>query len=300
MAFVPNTLNNLPATSGRVFFVSSTGNSDTGGRASDGNTGRDPNVPMATIDAAIARCRANKGDMIVVMPGHAETVGASGITMDVAGVWIYGLGTGASRHTITFNATGSTLAMSAASTRSTNLRFALGIDNVVSAITITGANTIVEDCETVIHATLQFVTLLTATDAQYVVIRNNRFRGLHTASGTSGVVVDGCDDLQIIGNQISGHFTEHALDNTTPGSVDEILRATIADNFIRNDSTTAGDKAVDLDANATGMFSNNMLSGGLATTAANFSIGKMGSLESYVVDSAGDSVHGIALGTAAV
>ena len=113
MAFIANTLNNLPVTSGRIFFVSSTGNSDTGGRASDGNEGRDPSVPMATIDAAVARCRANKGDMIVVMPGHSEDPTAS-ITLDVAGVWVYGLGWGASRPTITFGALAATLSMAAA------------------------------------------------------------------------------------------------------------------------------------------------------------------------------------------
>jgi hypothetical protein len=71
-------------------------------------------------------------------------------------------------------------------------------------------------------------------------------------------------------------------------------------NYIKNDSTTAGDLAVELDAAATGVFAHNMLSGGLATTAANYDIGNMSSLESYIVDDAGVDVHGIVLGTAAV
>ena len=48
------------------------------------------------------------------------------------------------------------------------------------------------------------------------------------------------------------------------------------------------------------MFAYNMIVGGLATTAANFDIGDMSSMESYVADSAGVDVHGIVLGTAAV
>jgi len=281
---------------GNVFFVDS-GNAF----ASDGNAGDDPQKPMATIDAAIARCTASNGDVILVMPGHDEDPTAS-IAMDVAGVWIRGLGWGATRPTVTFGAAAATVAMSAANCRISNIRFDLGTvaATVTDCFNITADGCIVENCETVPHATSQFTNMLTATDSQFVQILNNKFRGLHTASGTSGIVVDGCDDIEIVGNIVSGHFTEHALDNTTPTSCDEILRAYIADNTFKNDSTTSGDLAVELDAAATGVFARNMLSGGLATTAANYDIGNLSSLESYIVDDAGVDVHGIVLGTAAV
>mgnify|MGYP006139353905 CR=1 FL=1 len=56
------------------------------------------------IEGGTARA-LNKGDVIVVMPGHAETVsGAAGINCDVAGVSIVGLGRGAARPTITMSA----------------------------------------------------------------------------------------------------------------------------------------------------------------------------------------------------
>ena len=283
-------------TTGNVFFV---GSAVTG--ASDGNAATSPDRPMATIDAAMAKCTANNGDIIFVMPGHSEDPTAS-IAMDVAGVWIRGLGWGSDRPTVTFGALAATVAMSAAGCRISNIRFDLGTvaATVTNAINITAGSCIVENCETVPHATSQFTNFLTATDAQFVVIRNNLFRGLHTASGTSGVVVDGCDDLVLTGNVISGHFTEHALDNTTPASADEILRANVSDNLIQNNSSTAGDLAVELDAAATGLFARNMLVGGLATTAANFDIGDLASMESYVSDSSGVDLYGIALGTAAV
>jgi len=300
MAFVANSLSNLPATSGQLIFV------DSGAEhAADGNAGRDPEKPMATIDAAVARCNANSGDIIVVMPGHDEDPTTS-ITLDVAGVWVYGLGWGASRPTITFGALAATLAMTADNCRVSNLRFDLGTvaTTVTAAITMTGDDLIVEDCETVVHATSQFTSLISAgvttAGSNRSIIRNNKLRSLHTAGATSGLLLTGCDDLVIEGNLISGHFGEHAIDNTTAGTADEILRATISGNFIKNDSTTAGDLAVELDGSATGIFANNMLSGGLATTAANYDIGNLSSLESYIVDDAGVDVHGIALGTAAV
>lgn len=283
-------------TTGDVFFVDSGHTS-----ASDGQTGRNRNAPMATIDAAIGRCAANNGDIVMVMPGHDENPITS-IALDVAGVWVRGLGWGASRPTITFGLLGAEFAMSAASCRVSGLRFDLGTvaATVTNAINVTAGSCVVKDCETVMHATSQFTNHITCTDAQWVGLYDNKFRSLHTASSTSGIVADGCDDMEIVGNIVSGHFTEMALDNTTPASADEILRAYIADNVFKNDSTTAGDLAVELDTAATGMFARNMLSGGLATTAANFDIGNMSSLESYIVDDFGVDVHGIPLGTAAV
>lgn len=278
---------------GNVFWVDSNG-------GSNGNKGTFDR-PFATIDYSIGRCTASNGDIVMVKPGHAETLAAD-IAMDVIGVWVYGLGWGTLMPTVTVGAFDGTVAMTAANSAMSNIRFVLEDtdDTVASAFTITADGCIVEGCETVVHATAQFTTHLTATDAQFVEVRNNKFRSLHTASSTSGVVVDGCDDLIMVGNLIDGHFTEHALDNTTPGSADEILRAYIAYNTIQNRSSTAGDMAVELDAAATGQFVGNMLIGGLATTAANFDIGNMASMESYVVDSSGVDVHAIVLGTAAV
>ena len=277
---------------GNVFWVDSNG-------GSNGNKGTFDR-PFATIDYSIGRCTASNGDIVMVKPGHAETLAAN-ITMDVIGVWVYGLGWGTLMPTITVGAFDGTVAMTAANSAMSNIRFVLEDtdDTVASAITITADGCAVEGCETVVHATAQFTTHLTATDSQFVELRGNKFRSLHTASSTSGVVVDGCDDLVMVGNLIDGHFTEHALDNTTPGSADEILRAYIADNTIQNRSSTAGDLAVELDAAATGQFVRNMLIGGLATTAANFDIGNMASMESYVVDESGVDVHAIPLGTAA-
>lgn len=284
-------------TTGNVFFVDS-GSAN----ASDATShGKDPLRPFATWDYAIGRCTANNGDVIFLMPGHDENPIVD-IDMDVAGVRVIGLGWGSSRPTITFGLLGASVDMSAASCVIENIRFDLGTvaATVTNAIRITADSCEVHNCETVAHATSQFTNHLTATDAQFVKIIGCTFKSIATAGSTSGIVVDGCDDLVIDGNVIDGHFGEHALDNTTPASADEILRATITNNSIINRSTTAGDLAVQLDAAATGMFANNMIVGGLATTAANYDIGNMASMESYVADSVGVDVHGIVLGTAAV
>lgn len=100
------TIADLVAHPGDIYFVRSTapGAGDTTGH------GRSPDAPFATIDYAIGQCTANNGDVIYVLPGHAETVSAAaGIDFDVAGVKVVGLGAGAARPTITMSAVASTI-----------------------------------------------------------------------------------------------------------------------------------------------------------------------------------------------
>jgi hypothetical protein len=258
---------------GKVFFVHHSGS----GRGT-------VEAPFTTINDALSRCVANRGDIVFVMPGHSEDPLVS-IAMDKAGVWVRGLGWGNDRPTVTFGALAACVEMSAASCRISNIIFDLGVvaATVTNCFNITAAGVIVEKNEIKPHATSQFTNFLTATDVEDVTIRNNRFRSLETAGSTSGLVVDGCDHLQIIGNEVSGHFGEMALDNTTPASCDEILRATIVGNIFINYSSTAGDLVVELDANATGVMAYNGLSGGLAF-ASNVDYGNMLMIQNYLVD----------------
>lgn len=80
-------------TTGSIFFVHSGTGSDASG------AGSNPDTPVATLDYAIGLCTASKGDIIYVMPGHAETTTA--IALDVAGVKIIGIGRGRNRPTFT-------------------------------------------------------------------------------------------------------------------------------------------------------------------------------------------------------
>ncbi|GAF96466.1 unnamed protein product, partial [marine sediment metagenome] len=67
--------------------------------------GTHPDKPLATIDDAIGLATASQGDIIYVMPGHAETIGAGEIDVDKIGLSIIGLGVENDRPTITFDET---------------------------------------------------------------------------------------------------------------------------------------------------------------------------------------------------
>ena len=106
---------------GSVFWVDSVA-------GSNGNKGTFDR-PLADIDTAIGKCAANNGDIILVKPGHAETIiAASGITCDIAGVAIIGLGEGTDRPELTFGtSTAASIVISAANVTFQNI---VGIGNI--------------------------------------------------------------------------------------------------------------------------------------------------------------------------
>ena len=92
------------------------------GNGNDGNDGRDPAFPLATIDAAINKCTASQGDIILVQPGHSETLTAA-IELDVIGVQVIGVGEGNLRPQITLAADDNGIEISAANCRVENIYF---------------------------------------------------------------------------------------------------------------------------------------------------------------------------------
>ena len=94
---------------------------------------------FATVDAAISACTAGAGDTIYVLPGHTETVTATSIAHDVAGVRVVGLGQGEFRPTFTFSTAAATITVSAANGAWENCRFIANFADVASAFTLTTA-----------------------------------------------------------------------------------------------------------------------------------------------------------------
>lgn len=153
---------------GEVFWVGNATASIMKGHsgASNGNPGTFAR-PFATIDYAIGRCTAGRGDIIVVKPGHAETITAAGaIAADVAGVAIVGLGTGSAMPTITFGHAAATLAITAPNTTWNNIKFVSGAaDGSWITLSALADGCSFESCEFLDTSTvlnyLNFITLTT-------------------------------------------------------------------------------------------------------------------------------------------
>ena len=132
--------------SGDVFWVNSaTGNDSlqhSGTRSS----------PFATIDYAFSRVDQNgtNGDVVLVAPNHAETISAAGgVTQDIAGVAVIGLGTGNQRPNLTMSDALSTWLVSASNSHIKNIVFTSSVNTCATAIATSDAaikGLTVEDC----------------------------------------------------------------------------------------------------------------------------------------------------------
>lgn len=107
---------------------------------SDGNPGTFA-APFSTLDYAVGRCTANRGDIIFIKPGHAETItSATAINLDVAGVAIVGLGAGTKRPTFTYTtANTATIPVSADNISIQNCRFVGNFLSIAAAFTVAAA-----------------------------------------------------------------------------------------------------------------------------------------------------------------
>ena len=122
-------------TTGNVYHV------DSGADAADNdNAATNPKQPAATLDGAIGKCTANNGDVILVAPGHSETISAAAaITFDVAGITVIGMGVGNSRPTITLDtATSTDIDVTAADVQIHNMIFSMNYADIVEVFDLSG------------------------------------------------------------------------------------------------------------------------------------------------------------------
>ena len=161
---------------GNIFWVDS-GNSDASDAAS---FGANPQLPFATLDFAVSQCTASNGDVIFLMPGHAESKAAAGsiFALDVAGISVVGLGEGAARPTFTFSHTGVATTISAASISVKNIVLVAGVDSITAPMTISAADWQLIDVEWRDTTDVEFVrAFLTDANADRGLVKGCYYNG---------------------------------------------------------------------------------------------------------------------------
>lgn len=204
----------LTAHPGNVFWVDS-------GAGSDGNAGTFVR-PFSTIDYAVGRCTANNGDIIMVKPGHTETViAAGGLDLDVAGIALVGLGSGSDRPTINFTtAVGADMDVDAANITIYNILFTGGVDALTGPIDINAADCSIVNCEWR-DVTGQATDVIVAdANADRLLIEGYYHNGAAAAGGASAIALIGMDDPVIRNFRIVGNFSVSAIDCRTTAVVD--------------------------------------------------------------------------------
>ena len=200
---------------GKVFWVYNGTTLDTGHKnGSNGNKGTF-NAPFATLDYAVGQCRANKGDIIFLKPGHSETLSATSVAVDVAGIAIVGLGQGSNRPTFNATATGSIFPVSAANVLVHNILFTGGIDAVVSMISVSAADVVLSSVE-VRDVTGEIVVgILTTASADRLLVDGFVYDGAVGDGATAAIALVGGDRIEIKNFNIDGDFSVSAIDVRT-------------------------------------------------------------------------------------
>lgn len=247
---------------GNIYFVSSVTGSSTGGYTADG--------PAATIAQALALCTASNGDVIYVLPGHVESIGAAGLAWNVAGVSIIGLGTGALRPTLTWHTTDAVVTVSGANMLIKNIRTTVDLDEVVSMFLVTGANVTFDTVDHIDAGATQAIQwLLTTNAADYLTIKNCfHVQNTAAAAAQKWIQLVGPDYVRITDNIFILTLNASTSSMTISGST-AVVFATIARNLFMQTGATIT-TVVNCVTTSTGIISDNRAGTGtsVATAAA--------------------------------
>lgn len=225
-----------PVTTGAVFFIDSA-------TGSNGNNGKSTGKPFATLDYAIGKCTANKGDTIYVMPNHAETItGVGGITADIAGINIIGIGKYNNRPRFLMDGAATvTFAVSAADVSISNIVFAAGHSDVAKCFNVTGVGCTIDRCDFVQNTTDEnFLTEVeasgTANTADGLTVTNCLSYGVDASKVAFVSMIDDSIGLTVIGNVVVTEGTGLAT-MVTVATGKDIRSCRIIGNFLSSKAT---------------------------------------------------------------
>lgn len=204
---------------GNLFYVHNSGSATTGP-----NT---PEDPIATIDTAVGLCTANNNDVVVVLPGHAETISAAnGADLDVAGISVIGLGRGTNKPTLTFSAAGSTLRFNAANILLQGINFTSSVDSLTKYIDVNANWCTIRNCWFDGPAAKEFLSgiNIATTVGDFTTIDGCLFTqgadptGTDAAADTGAIFLVDSENVTISNCKFLGNFETACIHNRTTGA----------------------------------------------------------------------------------
>jgi hypothetical protein len=223
---------------------------------------------VATIAAGVARCRSGMNDIVVVLPGHTETVTTTLFT-PVVGAQIVGAGMpGASNApNVTLSATAATIALSAANMSIIGLNINSATAGVLLGINVTAAGVTLAD---------NFISFTGALGANPL------------------ISVTGAANFTMVNNHIVANCTDPIVEVTGAGSSNFVIER----NKLRQAQGTSGGVSVSIadTAGISGFACYNLTMTASAQTApaggitlAGVTANEVGVFENYTLDTAAGS-----------
>lgn len=208
----------------------------------DRESGLSPDEAVGTIEELISgdKLTANQGDRLIVMPGHAETLGDESLVVDIAGVHVLGLGWGSAKPQINHNHANAEVSIAADNVKWTGIRHLADVTSVAVGIEIEDGSSYCEvgDCD--------FGVVLAGTDEFTVSVRTNDASNnawLHdlaihqgAAAAVSAISLTKDTDLTVIERVVtSGDFSTACINGLTTASTRVLISDCLLTNGIGGD-----------------------------------------------------------------
>ena len=209
------------ATTGRVFIVAKSGvTNESEIKAMYGNNYPDGAGAIYTsVKLALASCVASRGDLILVVPGHTESIAdATTLALNVAGVTIQGIGSGNLRPTFTFTtAITANIPVSAANITVKNCIFIANFLAITACFTTAAAPEfrVIGNEFRDTSSVLNFLTIVTTSvtvNADGLTFSNNRLKIVGITASTTPISLVGTMDRITINDNF---ITKAVLNNTS-------------------------------------------------------------------------------------
>jgi len=259
----------------------------------------------ATLDAAINLCTDNAGDVILVAPGHNESLTtADAVDADIAGLTIIGIGNGSLKPTFDYDANEGEFVIGDAGVTIKNLRFRLSFNAVLTAIDVESAGDefAIIDCEFgwAETATDEFNATITVGDtANYGLIKGCTIKG-GAAAAVSAIHLDAdIVGITIEDNVIWGDFSTAVILGDEASDEIIIRRNILFNGTMGGDSELNSEPAIEVADDTSGFVLDNRIASDVATGLLMRVADDMVFMNNFIVDDDGDEFSGTTEDTAA-
>lgn len=271
----------------KVFYVNNatSGIPDGAIGGSNGNSGTSPLEPFSTLVYALTQCSSGRGDIIYVMPQHAETLTAV-TTVSVNNVQIVGVKVGNKRPTFTINGAVDLFSLTGSGILLASLKLTLVTTDAATAlVNVAGANCHLYDLQLIPSVATENVVdcitlasgandvLIEKVDIRNTVVAVNSFISIEAAIARPTI-----KDCFMFGDVVTAGIIDGAaatqihLLNNTIGTIGTTIPCAI------------------LDSNPTGVIDNNRFLGTHTTIASNAQLGNVArQARSYVLEETDNS-----------
>ena len=254
---------------GKVFWVNnSTVLPDGGIAGSNGNPGT-YKKPFSTVDYAIGKCTANRGDVIYVMPGHVEDITtAEGVDFDVAGVKCIGLGYGAKQARFDMTAAAGDVTINTNNTHIYNMNFRANVTSVTIGLSILtlSTDTVIKGCKFDVETTTtdEFLIAINLGVGCDRTIIEDCVIDMGLGGAAVGIkLVGASNNVDVLRNRIVGDYSLANIDGITTLSKEVYIEDNMLINGASGDIGTVA--AIIMLTGTTGVIRNNHIVCNLAT-----------------------------------